>query len=129
MVRARCPSWRLPERISSPMMIAPNFMESDFRPPRRQTAFNIHYTSTHPPTIVLECLLATWRLLGGSAVDIAFQLLDGPLLLGDHFLHQVADREHADQPLALGHRQMADALLGHERHAFLHRLAGMHGDD
>ena len=35
-------------------------------------------------------------------MDVAFQLPDRLLLLRDRFLHEVSDREHADQPLAIG---------------------------
>ena len=53
-----------------------------------------------------------------SAADVALQLLDGFLLLLDHRLHQIANRQHADQ-LALGiqDRQVTDVLVGHQRQA------------
>ena len=57
-------------------------------------------------------------------MDVAFELLDGLLLLCNNRLHQVADRHDADDLAVLDHGQVADAAVGHEFHAILHRLVG-----
>src|SRR4051794_8820543 len=53
-----CLSCRLPDRISSPMTIAPNRI--------------------------------------ALAVDVRLELLDRLLLVGDHLLHQIADRDQTE---------------------------------
>ena len=56
---------------------------------------------------------ATARALPGrSAGDVLLQLLDLRLLVLDHRLDQVADRDQADDPIAIGHRQVPDAPVG-----------------
>ncbi len=50
-------------------------------------------------------------------MNIALELLDGLLLLFDHGLDQIADRQHADDVAELHDGQMADTSLGHEAHA------------
>jgi len=59
-----------------------------------------------------------------SMMNVAFELLDGVLLIFDHRLDQVPDRDHRDDPPLLYYRQMPDPALGHEMHAVLHRLIG-----
>jgi hypothetical protein len=50
---------------------------------------------------------------GALARDVVFELLDRELLFGNNVLYQVADRDHADQPLLINHRQMAYAAVSH----------------
>src|SRR5690606_20759221 len=47
-----------------------------------------------------------------SAGDVALQVVQLELLVLDHRLDQVADRDHADHRLAIEHRQVADAPVG-----------------
>ena len=54
--------------------------------------------------------------------DIARQLVDEQILLGEHGLHHVADGHHADHPPLRQHRQMPYPFLGHQRHAVLDGL-------
>src|SRR5579859_555154 len=61
-----------------------------------------------------------------SIVDITFQLLDDEFLLGKHFLHDIADGNHADHLLVLQHRQVADAFVRHQAHAVLYGLLRTH---
>src|SRR5882724_10824820 len=56
--------------------------------------------------------------------DVVLELLDHELLLRDDGLDDVADRDHAHQPFLLHHGQVADALVGHQRHAVFDRLLG-----
>ncbi len=62
-------------------------------------------------------------------MDKLFELLDGVLLIGDDAFDQIADRDHADQFLVTQDRQVADVFVGHDRHAVLDRLLGLHKDD
>jgi hypothetical protein len=54
------------------------------------------------------------------------ELLDDEFLLGDHVLHQVADGDEAHQLAFVEHGQVAEAVLGHQRQAFLGRAIGAH---
>jgi hypothetical protein len=58
-----------------------------------------------------------------------FQVMDGFLLLGDHPIHQIADRNHAYNPAIFDHRQVAKTLLGNDVHAFFDRLRGSDTED
>ena len=55
-----------------------------------------------------------------STMDVALQLLDRLLLLFDHGLHEISDRDHAEHAATIHHWKMTDAALGHEAHAVLH---------
>jgi hypothetical protein len=57
-----------------------------------------------------------------SMMNVAFELLDGVLLILDHRLDQIPDRDHRDHPSLVHDRQMPDPALGHEMHAVLHSL-------
>lgn len=50
------------------------------------------------------------------AGDIAFQVLDGGLLFGDHRFDGIADRDHTEHRAFLDDRQVADTVFGHHRH-------------
>ena len=58
----------------------------------------------------------------GDAGDVGLQLADGRSLGGDDPVHQVPNRDDARDPVSLQHRQMAEVVIGHQPHAFLHRL-------
>ena len=55
--------------------------------------------------------------------------MDGLLLLGDDPVDQIPNRNHAYNPVAFHHRQVAKALLGNDVHAFLDRLRGSDTED
>src|SRR5258707_121785 len=67
-------------------------------------------------------LLATLSL----TTNIVFELLDGEVLVGDDVAHDVADGNHADHAPLVHHRQVADVLLRHERHALARLGARAH---
>src|SRR5579863_3277422 len=54
---------------------------------------------------------------------------DRLLLLGEDPVHQVADGNHPDDPVAFDHGEMADASIGHNAHALLDRMRWGYGDD
>lgn len=60
--------------------------------------------------------------------DVGLELLDHELLLGDDRLHDVPDREQAEELRTVDDRQVADVLVGHHRHAVLDRLIRTHED-
>src|SRR5580704_1721607 len=63
------------------------------------------------------------------ARDVAFQLLDVVLLTGDDPFDQIANGEHADHAVALHNGKMANAVIGHDGHAFIDGvLAGDEND-
>ncbi len=79
------------------------------RPARAKTAIAAAGTRADP-TVSRPSRVA-------SACDVALQLFQLQLLVGDDRLDQVADGNHADNLPALDHRQVADAPLGHQLHA------------
>src|SRR5690349_14902087 len=64
-----------------------------------------------------------------SPMDVGLEVRDGALLLHDHGAHQVADRKYTDHAFPRDHRQVPDALVGHEPHAIVRILLRCHGDD
>src|SRR5215471_11750173 len=64
------------------------------------------------------------RILTG---DIAVQLPDRVGLSGDDRIHHVANRNHADQAVAIEDGKVADAVVRNEVHAFRHRAFRSHG--
>jgi hypothetical protein len=54
--------------------------------------------------------------------DKGFQVIDGLLLLGDHPIHQVTNRNHAYDLAVFDYGQVAKTLLGNDVHTFLDRL-------
>ena len=65
----------------------------------------------------------------GMPGDEGFQVVDGLLLLGNDPVHQIPNRNHADDPAAFHHRQVAKTLLGNDVHALLDRLRGGNTED
>src|SRR5215813_5401282 len=63
-----------------------------------------------------------------ASSNVALQLLDGEFPLGDDRFHRIADRNDTNQPAAFDDGQVTDALVGHQRHTFFHRLLGTDGD-
>jgi hypothetical protein len=57
-----------------------------------------------------------------SACDIALQLLDNELLVGDDGFDEVTDRDDADYFSFVDDRKMADAFIRHYGHTFFDRL-------
>src|ERR1051326_3652097 len=57
-----------------------------------------------------------------SAFDVLLQLLDSELLLADDRLDEIANRDDPDQTALFQNRQVAYALVGHDRHALLDAL-------
>src|SRR4029453_7112349 len=51
--------------------------------------------------------------------DVVLELFDDEPLLGDRGLDQVADRDEADQPIAVHDGKVAQPVFGHQRHALL----------
>src|SRR6267378_8519380 len=60
--------------------------------------------------------------------DVVLQVLDGFFLLGDHPLHEVANRNDAEHFIVLDDRKMTYAVSGHDVHALVHGLARSHRD-
>ena len=58
--------------------------------------------------------------------DVLLQLIQLAPLRIDHRLHQVTDGNHPQYLPALDHRQMADAVIGHQLQAVFHLLTGTH---
>ena len=63
-------------------------------------------------------------MLTGVPRDIGLQLVNGRTLSGNDPIDQVADRYDPDDFSAVHHRQMPDAMLGHQPQAFLDRVRG-----
>src|SRR3984893_408601 len=61
-------------------------------------------------------------LRGVCSGDVAFQLVDGPLLFRDNPYHQVADRDPSDDLLSFHDRQMTYTVIRHNAHALLNRV-------
>src|SRR6266849_2082652 len=53
---------------------------------------------------------------------IVLQLLDGLLLLRDDPLYQITDRDNPEYLVVFHNRKMTYAIVGHNRHALVHRL-------
>src|SRR5262245_48370099 len=64
-------------------------------------------------------------VLESSAADIALELLDDELLLGDDRFYQVTDRDHPTHPTLLHYRQMSNTFFRHQGHAFLDVAIGL----
>ena len=58
----------------------------------------------------------------GLASDVVFELFDDILLFDNNRLDEIANRDDADQPLAIHDRQVANPPLGYDAHAFLNAL-------
>ena len=61
--------------------------------------------------------------------DVVLQVLDLEALLLRLELDEVADRDHADEGAAVGDGRVADAAVGHQRHALLDARVGRDADD
>ena len=64
-----------------------------------------------------------------AAGDVAFEGADGFLLAADDPLDEIANRDEADDLVVLDHREMAEAVLGHEGEAFVDGVAKGDGKD
>lgn len=62
-----------------------------------------------------------------SSRDIALELLDQELLLGNDAAHDVADRHDSDEVVTVHHGEMSEAVVGHELHALGDRRAAGDG--
>src|SRR5262245_50662963 len=60
-----------------------------------------------------------------SSADIALELFDDELLVGDDRFDEVADGDHANEFAIFDDRQVAGALFGHQGHAFFDGLIEM----
>ena len=58
-----------------------------------------------------------------SGHDVLLQVIQLPPLCVDHRFDQVTDGDHAQHRPTLHHRQMADAVVGHQLQAVFHLLA------
>src|SRR6516165_3950519 len=64
-----------------------------------------------------------------ATADVVLQLLDDEFPVADDALDQITNRNNAEQRAIFSYRQMAHALRGHERHAFLDCLVGPNAYD
>jgi len=62
-------------------------------------------------------------------VDVALELRDSDLVIGDDVVEDVAHRDHAEHGGAVEHRQVADAPFAHQRHALARRRARADDND
>src|SRR2546427_5165518 len=65
----------------------------------------------------------------GIAANISLQLLNGSVLRRDNPIDEVANRDDAQDAVAVKHREVADAMVGHQAHAFFDRVYGTYLDD
>ena len=68
---------------------------------------------------------ASTRIVAGN---VALELLDGVALGIHHPADQVADRDQSDETAVIDDGQVADAVAGHELHAFFNAVPAAHGD-
>src|SRR5690606_21984494 len=131
--------------LRSPLHLGGTFAAPSFRPDFARLglrgAVALALGSIAPPAALLatRCLgrceagdcggrCAKWRPTRCSTGDVALQLVELVLLVLDHRLDQVADRDDAHHRAAFEHRQVADALLGHQLHARGDDVVRGHGD-
>ena len=68
-------------------------------------------------------------LSGVSAGDVAFEGLNVVLVAGDDPLDEIADRNDADNVVAVDNGQMTKVVVGHEIEAVVDGVARSNGDD
>src|SRR6266567_5579995 len=61
--------------------------------------------------------------------DVSLQLVNRGTLSGDNPVDQVADRNYSQDSVAFQHREMPDAMVGHQPHALFHRVRRRHVHD
>src|SRR5215472_11478884 len=64
----------------------------------------------------------TASLAGVRSRDVTFEFLNRLRLARDNPLHQIADRDHADDDVVLQHRKVTKTMFGHDGHALIHRM-------
>ena len=55
-------------------------------------------------------------------MDVVFKLADYQFLLANNALHEIAYRNNPNELFSIDHREMADAPVGHKRHALFNRM-------
>jgi hypothetical protein len=61
-----------------------------------------------------------------SAAHVVLELLDELALFGQHGAGAIADGNESEDLLAFHHREMADAPIGDDLHALVHRMIARH---